>query len=256
MLRRKLILNLGPLVALLLATTVAAVLLLQGVLRELDHVNHDAQVLVESLQQQPSAAPVVESAQQTRHVVDRIDALTWHFRWVVMGLGLVFLLVINVSVIVLVRMATFILRPVDQLMRATRELAQEHFDHRVNLREHDEFDELASAYNRLAEHLQQTDKQRMEVLAQVGLALNHELNNAMGTMQLQLDLLSRRAGANPLIERRLRTIQDGMARMKGTVQSLKSARRIVLTDYAPGLKMLDLAQSLTDGHGKEQVSHA
>jgi hypothetical protein len=45
-----------------------------------------------------------------------------------------------------------------------------------------------------------------------------------------------------------------MARMKETVQSLKSARRIVLTDYAPGVKMLDLAQSLREGRDEEHVS--
>jgi methyl-accepting chemotaxis protein len=224
-LRRKLILNLGPVVALLLAMTLVAILLLQGVLRDLDRI-HDAAGL-------PGSSGGVEDVAR-------------HFRWVVVGLGLAFLVVINISVVVLCRMASLILRPVDQLVRATRELSRDHFDHRIRLEENDEFDELASAYNLMAEHLQQTDKQRMEILSQVALALNHELNNAMGTIQLQIDLLGRRAGSNPLIERRLRTIKDGMTRMKDTVQSLKSARRIVLTDYAPGQKMLDLARSMRD----------
>jgi nitrogen fixation/metabolism regulation signal transduction histidine kinase len=226
-----LVLNLGPVIALLLAMTVVAILLLQGVLRDLDRIQHDSAGISGS-----------------------VEEVARHFRWVVLGLGITFLVVINVSVVVLIRMATAILRPVDKLVLATRELSHEHFNHRVTLEEHDEFDELASAYNRLAEHLQQTEQRRIEVLGQVALALNHELNNAMGTIQLQLDLLSRRAGANPLIERRLHTIQNGMARMKETVQSLKSARRIVLTDYAPGVKMLDLAQSLREGRDEEHVS--
>jgi hypothetical protein len=59
-------------------------------------------------------------------------------------------------------------------------------------------------------------------------------------------MLGRRASADPQTERRLHTIHDNLARMKDTVQSLKSVRRIVLTEYGQGMKMLDLAQSTRD----------
>jgi signal transduction histidine kinase len=83
----------------------------------------------------------------------------------------------------------------------------------------------------------------MEVLSHVAVAMNHELNNAMAAIELQLGLLGRRSGEDPKTERRLRTIHDGLTRMKETVQSLRSVRRIVLTEYEPGMKMLDLAKS-------------
>lgn len=222
MLRRKLFLNLFPLVLLLLVTAVVAIALLQGVLGRLGDVK-----------QQADAAGLLEGE-------------LVRFRWIVLGLGIVFLVLINLSVVLLIRAAGQVLRPMDKLVEAARELAREQYDHRVQLEANDEFDRLAEAYNSLAEHLQQTDKQRMNVLGQVGLTLNHELNNAMATMELQLGMLSRGATGDLQAERRLRTIHESLNRMKETVQSLKSVRRIVLTEYSPGMKMLDLVQSVRD----------
>ena len=223
MLRRKLFLNLCPLVLLLLVTAVVAIALLQGVVARLDDVAQRAD------------AVAVLQGELAR------------FRWIVMGLGIVFLVLINASVVLLVRAAAQVLRPVDKLVEATRELAREHFDHRVRVAEEDdEFERLAEAYNSLASHLQQTEKRRMDVLGQVGLALNHDLNNAMATIELQLGMLGRGATGDLQAERRLRTIHESLNRMKQTVQSLKSVRRIVLTEYSPGMQMLDLVQSMRD----------
>jgi nitrogen fixation/metabolism regulation signal transduction histidine kinase len=222
MLRRKLFLNLFPLVLLLLVTAVVAIALLQGVLGRLDEVKQHTD---------PAALLAAELVR---------------FRWIVLGLGVVFLVLINLSVVLLLHAAAQVLRPVDKLVDATRELAREHYDHRVQLGANDEFDRLAEAYNSLAAHLQQNEKQRMNVLAQVGLTLNHELNNAMATIELQLGMLGRGASGDLQAERRLRTIHESLNRMKETVQSLRSVRRIVLTEYSPGMQMLDLAQSMRD----------
>jgi signal transduction histidine kinase len=91
--------------------------------------------------------------------------------------------------------------------------------------------------------MQHTEEQRINVLGQVALALNHDLNNAMATIELQLVMLGRGTAGDLQAERRLRTIHDELRRMKATVQSLRSARRIVLTEYSPGMKMLDLERS-------------
>jgi signal transduction histidine kinase len=233
-LRRKLILTLGPLVLALVVTAIAASWMLQDVLRRLDTMTHATQVL-------PDPSSKASQALQLEH-----EKLTGEFRKMVIGLGIVFLFVINLSVVLLVRMATLVLRPVDQLLTGTRELCRENYAYRVQLTEHDEFDELAAAYNMLAEHLQSMDRRRFEVLGQVALALNHDLNNAMATMELQLGMIGRSAGDVPATERRLRTIQTSLVRMRDTVQSLKNIRRIVLTDYEPGVKMLDLQQSVRE----------
>src|SRR5947209_5833042 len=102
MLRKKLLLMIGPLVVLLAATAIVAILLLQNVLIRLSAA-HD----------------------WPTHAI-----LAVRLKWIVLGLSIAFLLVINGSVVVLLRAAGMILAPVDRLVAASRELAAEHFEHR------------------------------------------------------------------------------------------------------------------------------
>jgi signal transduction histidine kinase len=208
----------APLVALLLVTSVVAIVLLQDVLSRLGNVQaHD----------------------WASHV-----ALAARLKWIVLGLSAAFLLLINASAVVLVRAAGVVLNPVERLVRASRELAAERFEHRVALdRDEGEFGELARAYNQLAEQLQANERKRIEVLGMAALTLNHELNNAMGTIELQLQLVKSRSADAARVETCLRRIGDGLARMSGVVESLKHVKRIVLTDYLEGTKMLDLRKS-------------
>jgi methyl-accepting chemotaxis protein len=213
MLRRKFMLTLGPLVVLLLVTLVAALWTLQGVLGELRQVQLDDHAIAQ---------------------------LSSRFQGLVLILAAVFLAVINVSVIVLLKMAGNIVRPVERLVHATQELGQEHFDYRVKLDRHDEFEELAKAYNDLAQRLETNEQRKVEVLHQVAIAINHELNNALAVIELQLSAISRRAASCPGLENCLKQIHDSLERVTATAHSLQQVRRIVLTDYTPGTKMLDL----------------
>ena len=204
MLRRKLLVILGPLVILLLGTMAGTVWLLE-----------------------------------------EQESLTSRFRWLVLGIGVAFLIVINVAVMVLLRMSGMILRPIDRLVEASRQLAQERFDHRVELPgPDDEFHELARAYNVLAAQLQANEQRKMEMLGQIALTLNHELNNALAVIELRLRPLSRQCSGNPKMHDCFQQIHENLARMARTVDALKRVRRIVLTDYVSGVKMLDLERSV------------
>jgi len=215
MLRKKLVINLAPVVLLLVGAGVTVLLLLQHVLGQLDHA---------------------EGADQVREVAR-------DFRWVVWVLSIAFLVIVNGTVLVLMRMGMLILRPMDKLLAATKALAQERFDTRVHVDGNDEFNQLGRALNGLAEQLALNDKRRMEVLQQVGVAINHELNNCVATIDLQLRLAGRYLPDCPGLEKSLRQIDDSLRRITGAVQSLRNVRRIVLTDYLPGTKMLDLQRS-------------
>ncbi len=173
-------------------------------------------------------------------------ALTRRFRWTVIGLTVVFLLVINVSIVVLVQIGRMVVEPVEQLVDASRALGRGQFDTRVDLAQHDEFDELAQAFNQLAQELQATDERRLEVLRQVGLTLNHELNNAMAIIELQLQLLGKQSGGDPAQAKALQRIHHSLQRMTETVQNLRNVRRIVLMEYASGLQMLNLQESIKE----------
>ena len=172
--------------------------------------------------------------------------LASRFRWVVLGMAIGGLLVINLTVIFLLRTASMVLRPVDTLVEAGRQLSGEHFDFRAHLDQDDEFREIAQAYNTLAERLQTNEQRKMEMLGQVALTLNHELNNAIATIELQLQLLERHSDGNARFVKSSQQIQESLRRMVATVESLKHIRRIVLTDYMAGVKMLDLQRSVQD----------
>lgn len=181
-------------------------------------------------------------------------ALIERFRWMVLGLAIAFLIVLNVSVLVLLRTADMVLRPVDRLIAASRALGEGRFDTRVSLSQSDEFGELAQAFNNLSERLQAGEERKLEVLRQVALTLNHELNNAMAIIELQLDLLKRSAASQGQ-DKYLRQIGESLKRMTRTVEALNRVRRIVLMDYAGGLQMLDLERSVADdGDSSGQVS--
>ncbi len=342
MLRRKLLLMLGPLVALLVVVAIVAIVLLQDVLHGMDHISTQALAVVDKVNLTAGTITRVEAelydlqlgrerrldnlivaVEQVRGQIDDLgdhylvtreegaeayqrlrgrmpqferyvstiattrnprlamtqndealiltvamrgdilelstlaqtharleqQSVTTYFRWVVLGLTFVFLLVINLAVFALLRAARLVLDPVDKLVAASRELARQHFEHRVCMARNDEFGELAQSYNDMAEQLQAEEARRIETLGQVAATLNHELNNAMAIIDLQLRLLGRQASEDQRQQKRLHEIQEALGRMVQTVARLRQVRRIVLTDYVDGTKMLDLEQSVGEDHG-------
>ncbi|QNN20965.1 HAMP domain-containing protein [Planctomycetales bacterium ZRK34] len=203
---------------------------------------HNLEALATAAAVRDDANKIVDYAH--RHVRQEQIDLTGYFRWLIIGMAIGFLLVIDVSVLMLLRSAEMVLEPVDKLVAASRELAKENFQHRVEVDNDDEFAVLASAYNKLAEQLQGNEQRRVEVLQQAALTLNHELNNAMTVIELELTLLRRRRLDPEASEKCLLEIHQNLKRMAGVVESLKHVRRIVLRDYDKVTKMLDLERSV------------
>ena len=166
------------------------------------------------------------------------------FRGTGMAVGIGFLVILNILIVVLLRAAAMILQPVGKLVQASRRLAREEFDFRVHVDRVDEFGELAKAYNSLAEQLQTNEQRKIETLRQVARTLNHELNNAISTIELQLTLLARRSARDQSLAEPLRHIHQSLGRMSDTVSALNRVRRVVLTDYVSGIRMLDLERSV------------
>ncbi len=169
-----------------------------------------------------------------------------YLRALVLGLTLAALVMVNVAVFVLLRTAQVVLKPVAELVEGSRELAAERFEHRVKIDQQDEFGELARAYNRLAEQLQANEERKAEALRQLAVTLNHDLNNAMATIEMQLSLLDRQSGSSLRLAGYFRDIHSALGRMGRTVASLKHIRRVVLTEYVDGQKMIDLGRSVVE----------
>jgi HAMP domain-containing protein len=176
------------------------------------------------------------------------------FRGAAIVLGIGFLVLLNVAIVVVLRAATMVLKPLDQLAEASRRLGREEFQHRVAVDRTDEFGELARAYNSMADQLQASEERKVETLQQVARTLNHELNNAISTIELQLTLVDRRKGDDQALAQPLRQIHQTLGRMSRTIEALKRVRKIVLTDYLSGVKMLDLERSVAEDSPSGQPS--
>lgn len=181
-----------------------------------------------------------------RHVAAEQASLSRRLRWLVVGLTIAALVMVNIAIVVLLRTANMILRPVDELVDGSRELARERFGYRVRIDQDDEFAELAHAYNSLAGQLEANEQRKVQAMRHLAVTLNHELLNVINSIDLQLRVVDRRSGSDPSLAAHLRQIHEDLGRIAGTIASLRHVRRIVLTDYMPGEKMLDLPRSVAE----------
>ena len=316
MLRRKLLIMLAMLTALMLATALLSVFLMQGVLRDLEHINetsvigtaasktlgvtittiettileqslhsqsnddrllksthfviseidrlshyysgepggeeHFASVKTAQINLKQSVDRFVESASgtdtdQLREVLDSTNKMrqailghsdfvfdrmkeeqlqvTSRFRAMAIGLAVVFVVLINISIILLIRAASMVLKPVDQLLEASRRLAMEEYDYRVDIGNNDEFAELATGFNTLAQQLQSNEQRKVETLHQVARTLNHELNTAIAIIELQLRMVTKSPSYDHASSRQLELIHQALQQMNETVTSLTQVRR-------------------------------
>lgn len=186
------------------------------------------------------------AAQMQFHVGEAQRQVLTRFRRVVLVLTLAFVVLVSVSLVMLARAARMVVGPVRELVEAARRLGREDYQTTVVETRHDEFDELACAFNDLAEHLRLNEQRKVETLRQVALAISHELNNSLNVLELQLDLLARRSGGGSDLGEPLTHVRETLAKMTRTVAALGRARRIVLTDYILGIKMLDIERSSED----------
>jgi len=186
---------------------------------------------------------------------DAQTAMTSRFRWIVLGVAIASILVVNISILVVLRTVGLVLRPMEEIVDATTIWSRGRFDHRIALDQPDEFGQLARALNRMADRLEVNEQRKIETLQQTARMLNHELNNVMAIISLQVQLLDRARDASPELKDRLDRIRACLARMTHTVNLLKQVRRIVLTDYVSGEKMLDLPRS-TSQDGPPDASPA
>lgn len=314
MLRNKLLTRLGLLVVMFVTGAVVSIVLLQGVLKDLDHMREEAlttrvqdlraavarwdaisgsdgadqggaeaaksavRAALKELRPERAGAdaggefgraleravPLVEArlgsvateeeplrtelaglaAAASRHVTAEQSALVDHLRYLIIGLTIAALVSTNFAILVLLRTANMILRPVAELIEGSRALAEERYGYRVSVAQRDEFQELARAFNTLAEQMGANEERKVGALRQLAVTLNHEFNNIINAVELRLKLMDRRAGNDPRLALDLADIQQSLRRMSVTINSLQSVRRVALTDYMPGQLMLDLPKSI------------
>lgn len=99
------------------------------------------------------------------------------------SLFFVFLIAIGVSYMVSKRMT----RPLTEMNRAAKVIADGNFEQRVAIESEDELGELASSFNHMAESLEQNDKKRRDFIANVSHDLRSPLTSMQGFLTAMLD---------------------------------------------------------------------
>lgn len=85
-------------------------------------------------------------------------------------------------------------------------------------------------------------KERIKAIIETSTTLNHEINNpltaVLGNIQL---LLMRRSELDRDLIKKLETVEESAMRIRTVMQKLMNLTRDSVTDYADGLKMIDLS---------------
>jgi DNA-binding response OmpR family regulator len=83
--------------------------------------------------------------------------------------------------------------------------------------------------------------QRLAAIGQIGLAIRHEINNPLSTIMGHAELLlDQREDLTPDLQKKLKAIQRGCARIRDVVKRLEELRDDRTVEYIPGMDMIDL----------------
>ncbi len=89
---------------------------------------------------------------------------------------------------------------------------------------------------------QKADEAKLDAVKQLAVTLNHEINNPLFIISMTLeDILAETEDTD--VQRRIHASLEAVTRVSSAVKQLSEIRRIVTTDYAGGLSMLDLEAS-------------
>ncbi|HET7011974.1 MAG TPA: cache domain-containing protein, partial [Anaerolineales bacterium] len=144
--------------------------------------------------------------------------------------AIIALVCIGLAAVIAVPISRWITRPIADLVEATGRLAQGDMGVRVPAQGRGELAQLADAFNRMVERLQDTQdrllhKEKLASMGQLAAGVAHEINNPLGTIQLYSSaMLKSLPEADPRRDD-LNTIQRETERCKVIVASLLNFAR-------------------------------
>jgi two-component system NtrC family sensor kinase len=160
---------------------------------------------------QDGAGPALSVVYQVSY--GRLKSDIRHLVWATGGLTLVS---IGISLLVAVALATRITKPLKELTAGAKEIAQGHFDRRLDIRSNDELQILAESFNDMTEQLKRNVEQLEESNQKLG-SVNEELKEldrmksdllANVSHELRTPLTAIKGYTDYILERKLGTITD------------------------------------------------
>jgi DNA-binding response OmpR family regulator len=93
----------------------------------------------------------------------------------------------------------------------------------------------------LATQARLVQAERLAAIGEIGLAIRHEVNNPLGTIMGNADLLLReRENLPPEVQKNLEAIHRACIRIRDIVRRLEDLRQDRTVEYIPGMQMTDL----------------
>jgi response regulator RpfG family c-di-GMP phosphodiesterase len=83
--------------------------------------------------------------------------------------------------------------------------------------------------------------ERLRLLGQTVVALNHEINNPLMGLLCSLEMLGLEPELPPSIKTRLEGITEMTLRIQNVIRKLSGLQEVRTRDYVPGVSMLDLS---------------
>ncbi len=130
-------------------------------------------------------------------------------------------------------------KPIREMAAATRSFAEGNFDARMQRYDEVEIDELAAAFNSMADSLQETERQRREFIANV----SHELKTPMTTIAGYTDGILDGTIPPEQEEQYLRIISDESRRLSRLVRRMLDVSRLQSVDPLRTRTQFDLCES-------------
>jgi signal transduction histidine kinase/DNA-binding response OmpR family regulator len=189
---------------------------------------------------QDAAGPRLSAVYQVSY--GRLKSEIRHLVWATGGLTLVS---IGISLIVAVALATRITKPLSELTAGAKEIAQGHFDRRLDIRSNDELQILAESFNDMTkrlkhnvealeesnkklaavnEELKELDRMKSDLLANV----SHELRTPLTAIKGYTDYILERklGGINDKQEKGLIVVQRNLERLSKSINALLDFSRM------------------------------
>ncbi len=132
-------------------------------------------------------------------------------------------------------------KPIKEMAAATRRFAEGNFDARVQTTgRDDEVEELAEAFNAMADSLQQTERQRREFIANI----SHELKTPMTTITGYAEGILDGTIPREKEEQYLRIISDESRRLSRLVRRMLEVSRLQSLDSLRSKSSFDICESM------------
>ena len=189
----------------------------------------------------PATSPVSGETVGEVFVVATIQSLNMMWQGFV---GLFFMTAMVVLMVAFMASSVFTMRqiqPIREMAQATRQYAEGNFDVRMNdYGRSDEIGELAASFNNMAESLQQTERQRRELIANI----SHELKTPMTTIAGYTDGILD-GTIPPESERQyLQIISDESRRLSRMVRRMLDVSQLQAMDPLRGGNRFDICESM------------